>query len=193
VRLEAIRIECSHLNAMHIDKSISAFHVAADARSEKQKSLARELAKEAIGRLERELSRGATPPDTFSADAFLTPLINAILSRAPDCKVNITGDRDIKLGYHLAYGLYEATILAINNSLAHAPGATERKVSIKATSNGLKIVVMDNGKGFRMSSVHKTALGVRWVIFKRLEALGVKVKLDTARAKGTTWIFEWQP
>jgi signal transduction histidine kinase len=75
----------------------------------------------------------------------------------------------------------------------HAPGATERTVIISANSRGLKIVVADNGVGFRMSSVHKTSLGVKWVIFRRLESLGVKARLDSSPGKGTTWIFEWYP
>jgi hypothetical protein len=191
VRLEAIRIERAHLNALHIDKSISALAAAADAVTAKQKAKAMDLAEEAISKLNEEMARGATPPDTFSAEAFLTPLVNAVLNRIPDCKVKITGDLNIQLGYHLASGLHEATILAVDNSLTHAPNATERKVNITAGARGLKIVIRDNGRGFRMSNVHKTALGVRWVIFRRLESLGVNAKLDSTPATGTTWIFEW--
>jgi hypothetical protein len=191
VRLEAIRIERAHLNALLIDKSISALAIAAEAVTAKQKAQAIILAEEAISRLEGELARGATPPETFSAEAFLTPLVNAILNRIPDCKVKINGDLNMQLSYHLASGLHEATILAINNSLTHAPNATERRVNITAGTRGLKIVIRDNGRGFRMSNVHKTALGVRWVIFRRLESLGVSAKLDSAPATGTTWIYEW--
>jgi len=193
VRLEAIRIERAHINSMLIDKSISTLNVAANALTSKQKSMAVEMARDAISHLEAEMSRGATPPDSFGSKAILTPLVNAIYNRSPDWQVTVKGETELQLSYHLATGIYEATILALNNSLAHAPDATVRKVNITLRNRGLKIVVHDNGGGFRMSSVHKTALGVRWTIFRRLASVGVKAKLDTSLGKGTTWIFEWYP
>jgi signal transduction histidine kinase len=81
--------------------------------------------------------------------------------------------------------------LAVANSNTHAPSASERFVRLRLSQRGIKIVVSDNGKGFRMSNVHKTALGVRWTIFKRLESLGVKASLESKPGQGTTWIFEW--
>jgi signal transduction histidine kinase len=59
---------------------------------------------------------------------------------------------------------------------------------VSSTATRLKIVVTDNGIGFRYSDLQRSNLGVRVAIRRRLEAFGVGVDLDTD--KGTTWIFE---
>jgi signal transduction histidine kinase len=55
----------------------------------------------------------------------------------------------------------------------------------------MKILIIDDGVGFRMSSVPKNRLGVRVAIFQRLESLGVKVNLQSSPGEGATWVFEW--
>jgi signal transduction histidine kinase len=100
-----------------------------------------------------------------------------------------TSSRDIPIQSVAA--IVEATLLAVSNSVTHAPSATERRVKIRLSQRGIKVVVSDNGTGFRMSNVHKTALGMRWTIFKRLESQGVKAHLESKPGAGTTWIFEW--
>jgi signal transduction histidine kinase len=175
---------------MH-DKVLTALEKASKAVTEKAKTQAAAAADEAIGRLSREADRTINQPENVSLQLMEEPLLEAITRSEPSFKVSSTGSSTLQMPFQVASAIYEATVLAVANSTTHAPKATERKVRMRLSQRGIKIVVSDNGKGFRMSNVHKTALGVRWTIFKRLESLGVKASLETKPGKGTTWIFEW--
>jgi signal transduction histidine kinase len=190
-RAEVSSRERAIFNSIMHDKVLTALEKASKAVKEKAKTQAAAAADEAIGRLSREADRTINQPENVSLQLMEEPLLEAITRSEPSFKVSSTGSSTLQMPFQVASAIYEATVLAVANSTTHAPKATERKVRMRLSQRGIKIVVSDNGKGFRMSNVHKTALGVRWTIFKRLESLGVKASLETKPGKGTTWIFEW--
>jgi signal transduction histidine kinase len=84
-----------------------------------------------------------------------------------------------------------ATAQALANSLQHAGAGANRLVRVKASNSELKIIIRDDGKGFRVSRIPKTRLGVRLSIIERVERVGGRVFIDTSPGAGTTIILEW--
>jgi signal transduction histidine kinase len=190
-RTEVLNRERAIFNSIIHDKVLTTLELAANATSDKARKAAAAAAEDAIGRLNREVDRTANPPEKVSVGSIAEPLVEAINRRSPEFKVSLTGTNGVEIPFQVAAAIFEATLLAVSNSMTHAPRASERKVLIRLSQRGIKVVISDNGSGFRMSNVHKTALGVRWTIFRRLESLGVKPSLDSKPGTGTTWIFEW--
>ena len=91
----------------------------------------------------------------------------------------------------IGHALSEATIQAITNSKQHAGPGAECVVRMKGGANGIKIVIKDDGKGFRPSRVPKNRLGLRLSIINRVEAVGGTVKIDSAPGRGSAIILEW--
>ncbi|MFM6977890.1 MAG: hypothetical protein ACKOWR_04175 [Micrococcales bacterium] len=190
-RSEVLNRERAIFNSIMHDQVLTTLDLAANATSERSKKLAATAAEDAIGRLNREVDRTAVQPDSFEVSVMGEPLMEAVQRRSTDFQVSLTGKCDLKIPFQAGAAIFEATLLAVSNSLTHAPRASERKVLIRLSQRGIKVVVSDNGTGFRMSNVHKTALGMRWTMFRRLESLGVKPSLESKPGAGTTWIFEW--
>lgn len=190
-RAKVLNRERALYNSIMHDKVLAALELAASASNERAKKRAVAAAEEAIRRLQREAARAVKPPENVAIETIIEPMRLALERQYPKFKFVCTGTNNVQIGFQAVVGIYEATLLAAGNSMTHAPGATERKVRVRLSANGIKVLVTDNGRGFRMSNVHKTALGVRWTIFRRLESFGVKASLETTPGKGTTWIFEW--
>jgi signal transduction histidine kinase len=57
--------------------------------------------------------------------------------------------------------------------------------------DGVKIVIKDNGKGFRVSRVPKNRLGLKLSIFSRIQAVGGKAFVDSKLGVGTNIVLEW--
>jgi len=75
--------------------------------------------------------------------------------------------------------------------LAHAGRNATRKVRLRASEREIKIVVTDDGVGFRPSRVPKNRLGLRISIIDRVEAIGGRVFIDSRIGQGTSIILEW--
>ena len=189
--LDVRQIERTKINSILHDTVIASLDAAADANSERERAAAAKAAHEAIMRLEREAARDPMARETLSSQAFFESLKAAIDRRSTFVQVKVKSPVDLQLPYEVAVATAEATFQALNNSIVHAENALTRKVVLSSSRNSIKIVIVDDGVGFRMSSVPKNRLGVRLAIFQRLESLGVKVNLQTSPGEGTTWVFEW--
>jgi signal transduction histidine kinase len=55
----------------------------------------------------------------------------------------------------------------------------------------LKIVIFDTGRGFRVSRIPASRLGLRLSIIDRVEKVGGRVFIDTKPGHGTNIILEW--
>lgn len=73
---------------------------------------------------------------------------------------------------------------AINNILKHSD-ATSLKLMANAKSNELELVLMDNGKGFEVTTKSSESLGVT-TMQERAEAIGGKLFVESIIGKGTT-------
>jgi signal transduction histidine kinase len=189
--LDVMQIERTKINSIIHDSVIASLDAAADANSEAERAAAAKAANEAIMRLEREAARDPMARETLSSQAFFESLKAAIERRSTFVLVKVKSPVDLQIPFEVAVAMAESTFQALNNSLVHAQNALNRKVVLSSTRNSLKILIIDDGVGFRMSSVPKNRLGVRVAIFQRLESLGVKVNLQSSPGEGATWVFEW--
>lgn len=190
-RANVLNRERALYNSIMHDKVLTALEQASQARTDKAKKVAIAAAEEAIGRLQRETERAVNQPENIALDSIVEPFREAFERQYPAFVCTVSGTSNLQIGFQTIVAIYEASLLAASNSMTHAPAASERKVRVRLSAKGIKVVISDNGRGFRMSNVHKTALGVRWTIFRRLESFGVKASLESKPGKGTTWVFEW--
>lgn len=189
--LDVMQIERTKINSIVHDRVIASLDAAADANSEVERAAAAKAASEAIVRLEREAARDPMARETLSSQAFFESLKAAIERRSTFVLVKVKSPVDLQVPFEVAVAMAESTFQALNNSLVHAANALNRKVALSSSRNSLKILIIDDGVGFRMSSVPKNRLGVRVAIFQRLESLGVKVNLQSSPGEGATWVLEW--
>jgi signal transduction histidine kinase len=189
--LDVLQIERTKVNSIVHDSVIASLDAAAEASSDADRVAAAKSATVAITRLEREASRDPMARDHISSQALFESLSAAIERRSTFVQVKTKSPVDLQVPFEVAVAIAEATFQALNNSLVHAPGATSRKVTLSSGRKSLKVVIVDNGPGFRMSSVPRNRLGVRLAIFKRLETLGVSAHLNSSPGEGATWVFEW--
>jgi len=115
----------------------------------------------------------------------------SVLRIDPRCDVAASGATAHPLPAEVVAALTDATAQALSNSLAHAGRKATRKVRLKATEREIKIVVADDGVGFRPSRVAKNRLGLRISIIDRVEAIGGRVFIDSRIGQGTSIILEW--
>ena len=189
--LDVMQIERTKINSIVHDSVIASLDAAAEANSDADRLSAIKSAKEAIMRLERESSRDPMAREFVSSQALFESLRSAIERRSTFVEVKVKSPVDLQVPYEVAVAMAESTFQALNNSLVHAANALNRKVLLNSSRNSLKILIIDDGIGFRMSNVPKNRLGVRVAIFQRLESISVKVNLQSSPGQGTTWAFEW--
>ena len=189
--LDVMQIERTKINSIVHDSVIASLDAAAEANSDADRLSATKSAKEAVMRLERESSRDPMAREFVSSQALFESLRSAIERRSTFVEVKVKSPVDLQVPYEVAVAMAESTFQALNNSLVHAANALNRKVLLSSTRNSLKILIIDDGIGFRMSNVPNNRLGVRVAIFQRLESLSVRVNLQSSPGEGTTWVFEW--
>jgi len=90
-----------------------------------------------------------------------------------------------------ASALTEATIQAVHNSVLHAGAKATRELSLKSTSSALKVVIKDDGVGFRVSQVNRGRLGIRVSIIGRMESVAGSAHVVSAPGQGATVVLEW--
>ena len=189
-RVDAAEIERSRLDALVHDSVLTTLLVAANAETEQQRSLAAKSAKDAIARLRTARSEELESTQLTLA-SFLHALELRIKESSPEFQVTIARLSDLPISSQTAEALTEATLQAVDNSLKHASHATERVVRLKGQESGLKIVVSDNGKGFRPSQVPKDRIGIASSIVARVANVGGRVFINSSPGSGTDVVIEW--
>jgi two-component sensor histidine kinase len=191
-RSQALSLEQQRLDALVHDNVLTTLLVASKAQTPEQKTLASQAATLAIGKLNldqdsMEVSSQVTQVSFFDA------LRNRIHEVYPEFEVTLSQTNDSRITDSVAEALTEATLQAVDNSTKHAGTATKRNVSLQSEGKGLKIVVSDNGKGFRPSKISKDRLGIQLSIIGRVKSVGGRVFLRSEPGKGTDVVLDWSP
>ena len=189
-RVDAADIERSRLDALVHDSVLTTLLVAANAENEQQRSLAAKSAVDAIARLKSARSEEAKSTQLTLA-SFFHALELRISESSPEFQVSLARLSDLPIPSAVAEALTEATLQAVDNSIKHASSATERAVRLKGQKSGLKIVVSDNGKGFRPSQVPRDRIGIASSIVARVANVGGRVFINSSPGAGTNVVIEW--
>lgn len=189
-KTDAIERERARLDALVHDSVLTTLLAAANAKDSAGQSAAALLAEDAITKLNAAANESSISED-ISFNSLFTALQVAIQRQASAVEVEIEGSTDQLVPGEVAAALTEATLQALANSLQHAGTSVRRQVLLKGTRRGIKILVIDNGRGFRVARIPKNRLGVRLSIIGRVESVGGEVHIDSKIGVGTTIVIEW--
>lgn len=189
-RVDATEIERSRLDALVHDSVLTTLLVAANAESDYQRDLAAKSAADAISRLRSTRSEELASTQLTLA-SFFHALELRIHQASPDFKVSLSRMSDLPISSQIAVALTEATLQAVDNSVKHAGQASERVVRLRGERSGLKIVISDNGRGFRASQVNKDRIGISSSIITRVTSVDGRVFINSSPGSGTNVVIEW--
>jgi len=188
-RAEAEVREKSRLDALVHDKVLTTLIMASKAQTAEDQQSAAKLAIAAITALN-------SVPDSnrvgsVTASNFFAALEKIAQNQDASLEVS-TGEVDnLSIPEEVAAALTEATLQAIANSQQHAGDKASRSLVLKGHKGGVKIVIKDDGRGFRMSRVPKNRLGLRISIIERVEMVGGRAFIDSRPGVGANIILEW--
>ena len=166
-----------------------ALKAAAKAKSSADYARVVELSKDSLAKIAVAQSPSLEELSTMALFETLERLVSRV---DPDCKMSIRGSSLTFIPKDVATALSDAAVQALNNSLQHAGAKANRSIHLKSGKRGVKLVISDDGLGFRPSRVPDQSLGFRFVIIKRVESIGGKVRIDSSPSNGTQIILEWE-
>ena len=171
---------------------IVALNSALDAHTPEQRENAARLAESSIARLKGYSAENTGTDPIIPADALFSSIEELVATQHPGFKLYSSVQSQVWVPAEVADALTQATLQAVTNSQIHAGGERVlRELRLKAEGNQIKIVVRDEGVGFRPSRVPKNRLGIRTIIFRQLESVGATAHIDSRPGEGTTVVLEW--
>jgi signal transduction histidine kinase len=178
------------LDGLIHDSVLTALTSATQAKNDGEAKASAELASKALEKLTIMQKGESSRENIFCSQLFdsiglAAKRIDSEIEIKKNCVVSFETSGDV------ASAMTEATIQAIHNSVMHAGSSAKRELSMKSSGSSLKIMVKDDGRGFRVSQVGKSKLGVRVSIIGRMEAAGGVAHIISALGKGTTVVLEW--
>ena len=181
--------EQTRLDAILYTSVFETLKSAAKAKNSTEYANVVELSRDSLERI--EVAKRPQPEAVSTMSIFQT-LEKIVAKLDPNCALSIKGSSLTFLPKEVATALSDAAVQALNNSLQHAGARAERKIHLRSTKHGVKLVISDNGIGFRPSRVPDQSLGFRFVIIKRVESVGGQVHIDSSPAHGTQIVLEWE-
>jgi signal transduction histidine kinase len=172
------------------DSVLTALINAAQAKSDEEAKKSSELAATALNKLS-EIQRGDSSQSSLYCGELFDSIILAAERIHPDMKIKKNCAVSIPVDSEVASALTEATIQAVHNSVLHAGSKASRELSLKSTSSSLKIVIKDDGVGFRVSQVNRGRLGIKTSIIARMQSVGGSAHVVSSPGQGTTVVLEW--
>lgn len=143
------------------------------------------LAPQAGRDLERLRTDGRRPPD----HADLVALLREDLDAA-HIAVEFDGPERLPLPFGIARAIADTTREALNNVRRHA-GVDRAVVRLRADSAGVRLDVVDEGKGFSTDDVPATSRGLRHSVRGRMSRVGGTATVLSAVGEGTVVRLEW--
>ncbi len=194
LQIDEVSKETQYKEQTRIDSIVytsvfDALKSAAKAKNASEYESARQASKDSLDRI--EAAKRPQPEEVSTMSLFQT-LERIVAKLDPKCQLSIRGSSLTFVPKEVANALSDAAVQALNNSLQHAGIKTERKIHLRSTRHGVKLVISDDGVGFRPSKVPDQSLGFRFVIIKRVESVGGVVHIDSSPSHGTQIILEWE-
>lgn len=190
---EAAELERRKIDDLVHDQVLTTVLLAAQAQSPEQGALASESARVAIERLKKAANEDTSKVEDISVNTFIDTLTASIRRTFPEVEISLSKENDFSMPILVGSALADATIQALKNSIQHAGTNVVRQVRLKADGHGLKVVIKDDGRGFRESKIPSNRMGVRNSIRRRAASVGATVNIQSEPRKGATVIFKWVP
>lgn len=188
----AVERERNRVDALVHERILATLEAAQNARSQPEQENIAAKAAEALSGLRQFASSYSSENEKISVQNLFDELVNSAKLVAPDLIISQSGEGAQQIEVEVAEAFSAATLQAIDNSIKHAGNSSvKRALHLKARRNGFKIVVEDDGCGFRPSRVPQDRIGVRKTIRNRIEVIGGEVKIDSAPGEGAKVILEW--
>ena len=178
------------LDALVHDRVLTALISASRADSSAEVKAASDLANSALAKLV-EVENTEETGTIFVSDLFQA-ISTAGLNLESNLVISQTQGTNWQLDRQTANAFTEATIQALQNSILHAGQKVQRELILKASDKDLKIVIKDDGRGFRPSRIPKGRLGIRVSVISRVESVGGEVHIASEPGKGATIVLEWR-
>jgi signal transduction histidine kinase len=172
------------------DSVLTALISASQAKSDYEAKTSSELAATALVKLS-DIQRGDSSKSSLYCGELFDSIILAAQRINPEIKIKKNCAVSIPVDSETASALTEATIQAIHNSVLHAGAKATRELSLKSNSSSLKVVIKDDGVGFRVSQVNRGRLGIRVSIIGRMESVAGSAHVISSPGQGTTVVLEW--
>jgi signal transduction histidine kinase len=188
-RAEAKAREKTRLDALVHDKVLTTLVLAAKATTDEEQASVTSMAAAAITALNSSASSGSG--DQINGSSFFAALEQIALAQQSDIEISRTEVDSVWVPEEVANALSEAMLQALVNSQQHAGASAIRELHLKGHRGGIKIVIKDNGRGFRMSRVPKSRLGLRISVIERVEMVGGRAFIDSQPGMGTNIVLEW--
>lgn len=189
-RIDAVSRERDRIDALVHDSVLTTLLLAANAEDAEAEKAAEESAANALTKL-KNTDALASKDESISINSLFSALEVAIHRQSTKIQIESEGSTNYAVPVGVASAITEATLQALANAINHAGQAVAIQVFLKGSADGLKIVVKDNGRGFRPSRVPKNRIGLRLSIIGRVQSVGGKVFIDSKIGVGTNVIIEW--
>jgi signal transduction histidine kinase len=164
---------------------------ALEAGDDAQRKVAAASANYALRYLDYRMKFNDLEATDAQAMALVESLERTISQRYPQVQIRSSDVESVILPVQVTLALIEGVLQAIDNAATHAGPEATIKLSFEGLAAGIKIVVSDNGRGFRVGRDTRGNLGVTGSIYERNRAEGIDVKIDTEPGKGTRVLFKW--
>lgn len=188
-RVRAVEAERARVNALVHDAVLTTLITGANASEREQVKQASKLAQQALLKLENDVAMVA--PDDVSVSVFFDSLAQAATEVAPDLQISKDQIADITVPGAIAQAFTQASLQAIANSVQHAGTVKNRQLRLSSTATRIKVVVIDDGRGFREARVPKYRLGVRLSMRERITSVGAKIAIQSQPGQGCTVTMSW--
>ncbi len=187
---EAKTKERVRLDGLIHDSVLTALISATQAKNDEEAKASAELAASALKKLS-DIQKGESNEETIYCSELFDSIALAARRIDPDIQIKKNCQISMAVDSSVVSAMTEATLQAINNSLVHSGLSSTRELSLKSTNAGLKIVIIDDGKGFRVSQVNRARLGIRVSIIGRMQSVGGQAHVISKPGQGTTVVLEW--
>jgi signal transduction histidine kinase len=190
-RIDAIERERSRVDALVHDQVLTTLIVASQAKTETDSKSVTAMSQNAIDKLMTFSSTQLGDDSPITVKSLFESLKSIAENVPAPILVDMGDTTDVEVPSEVAAAFSEATIQALANSVQHAGRGVTREVILRVDGQEVKVVVQDNGKGFRASRVSKDRLGIKLSIRDRMHSVGGKAKVDTLPNKGCKIILIW--
>jgi signal transduction histidine kinase len=187
---EARAKERVRLDGLIHDSVLTALISATQAKSDEEVRASAELAGTALRKLSEAQNLEGDTESVYCSELF-DSIILAAERIDPQIRAKKNCTTSISVDSEAVSAITEATLQAIHNSIMHAGPKASRELSLKSSKAGIKAVILDDGKGFRVSQVNRGRLGIKTSIIGRMQSVGGSAHVVSQPGQGTTVVLEW--